>query len=50
MDFGFLSELAVRTFREAYRVGHPGKLQYKAFTQNGVQIRFTPLRLKRDET
>jgi len=50
VDFGSLSELAVRTFREVYRVRHPGQLQYKAFSRNAAQIRLPTLRLKRDET
>src|SRR5215471_2855095 len=35
IDFGILSELAVRTFREVYNVRHPLLLQYKAFNRNG---------------
>jgi len=50
VDFAVLSELTVRTFREVYRVGHPGMLQYRAFNRNDVQIRFPTLRLKRKET
>lgn len=50
IDFGVLSEVTVRTFREVYRVGHPGMLQYNAFNRNDVQIRFPTLRLKRRET
>src|SRR5215471_15840111 len=47
VDFGALSELAVRSLREVYRVGHPRMLQYKAFSRNDVEIRFPTLRLKR---
>jgi len=50
IDFGVLSELAVRTFREVYNVRHPLLLQYKAFNRNGIEIRFPTLRLKRKET
>jgi len=50
VDFGALSELTVRTFREVYRVRHPLMLQYRAFNRNEVQIRFPTLRLKRRET
>jgi|SRR5215831_5640018 len=50
IDFGALSELTVRTFREVYRVHHPLLLQYNAFNRNDVQIRFPTLRLKRRET
>ena len=50
IDFGVLSELGVRTFREVYSVRHPLMLQYKAFNRDGVEIRFPTLRLKRKET
>ena len=48
VDFKLLSELAIRTFRQVYRVRHPGQLQYKAFSSSGAQIRFPTLRLKRE--
>src|SRR5215471_13377643 len=40
VDFGALSELTVRAFREVYRVDHPRMLQYNAFNRNDVQFRF----------
>jgi hypothetical protein len=50
VDFAALAEFTVCTFREVYRVRHPGMLEYKAFNRKDVQIRFPTLRLKRKET
>jgi hypothetical protein len=48
VDFVAVSDLAVRTLRQVYGVGHPGNLKYKSFTSDGTQIRFPTLRVKRD--
>ena len=48
IDFAYLADLAVRTFRRVYHIHHPGQLQYKAFSRTEMQIRFPTLRIKRE--
>jgi hypothetical protein len=45
-DFAALSQIAVRSLREVYRVPYPGQLQYSAFGDN-TQVRFPTLKIKR---
>lgn len=47
VDYPSLARLAICTLREAYHISHPRRLQYKAFSFDGDQIRFPTLRLKR---
>ena len=47
IDLAALAGLGVRTLREVYRVQHPLELEYKAFSDEGVQVRFPGLRLVR---
>lgn len=46
---GEVARLAVRTFREAFDISHPGFLEYRAFHSNGASIRFPSLKIKRTE-
>lgn len=46
VDFAALAKLTVQTLRMVYHIGHPGELQYSAFSQDGTQIRFPTLRIK----
>jgi hypothetical protein len=48
IDFKALGELATNTLRNAYRVLHPGELQYWSSDLEGASIRFPTLGLKRD--
>ena len=50
VDFQHLAKLVVDTFRQIYRITHPGKLRYKAFARGGTAIRFPTLRLQLDNT
>jgi hypothetical protein len=47
VPFLTVARLALRTVREIYGVRHPRQLQYDAFDDAGIQIRFPSLRLKR---
>ena len=47
VEFEALARLATQTLRDVYRVRHPGELQYGAFDDDGTEIRFPALRLKR---
>ena len=48
VDYGAVAELAVRSLRDIYKIGHPRRLQYKAFNRKGTSIRFPSLRIKRE--
>ena len=50
IDFRYLAELAVHTFRRVYRIHHPGQLQYNSFSCGGTDIYFAALHLNRDES
>jgi hypothetical protein len=47
VPFRKLALLALDTLRDVYRVRHPGELQYVAFSDQGVPIRFPLLGIKR---
>ena len=47
VDFEGLAAMATVTFRDVYKLYHPGQLEYKAFGRDGTTIRFPTLRIKR---
>lgn len=47
VDYIDLAILTGHTLNVVYGVPHPSELQYKAFTEDGVQLRFDQLQLKR---
>lgn len=47
LDYDVLAQLAVATLRDAYEIGYPGGLQYKAFSEDGGSIRFPTLGIRR---
>jgi hypothetical protein len=42
-----VANLTVLTFRDVYRIGHPARLQYASFSEDGTQVRFPTLRIRR---
>ena len=47
INYPELARRAVQTLREVYRIGHPAQLEYSAFSDEGMQIRFPSLRINR---
>jgi hypothetical protein len=47
VPFELLAQLAVATFRGVFGAGHPGNLQYSAFGEGRVSIRFPHLGVRR---
>jgi hypothetical protein len=42
-----VANLAVLTLRDGYGIGHPARLQYTSFAEDGTRIRFPTLRIRR---